>query len=60
MGAGTNPWLTMLLKTGVTPSTAILEYAIPRIPSNLAATKANPGSLIASAKVCPLTSSPAS
>ena len=26
----------------------MLEYPIPRIPSNLAATKANPGSLIAS------------
>ena len=33
----------------VTPS-----HPNPRIPSNLAATKVNPGSLVASAKVCPL------
>ena len=38
--------------------TAIVEYPMPRIPSNLAATKAMPGSLTASAKVCPSMVSP--
>lgn len=48
----------MFWNTGRTPSTAILGYAIPRIPSNFAATKANPGSLSASANVCSLTANP--
>lgn len=48
----------MFWKTGTTPSTDILGYAIPRMPSNLAATKAKPGSLSASAKVCSFTANP--
>uniref|UniRef100_A0A1B0BV47 Uncharacterized protein n=1 Tax=Glossina palpalis gambiensis TaxID=67801 RepID=A0A1B0BV47_9MUSC len=44
---------------GLTPSTAIELYPKPNIPSNLAATKAKPGSLNASAKVCPSISKPA-
>uniref|UniRef100_A0A1A9V8H5 Uncharacterized protein n=1 Tax=Glossina austeni TaxID=7395 RepID=A0A1A9V8H5_GLOAU len=44
---------------GLTPSTAIELYPKPNIPSNLAATKTKPGSLKASAKVCPSIPKPA-
>jgi hypothetical protein len=42
----------------MTPSTAMVEYPMPRIPSNLAATKAIPGSDIASANIWSCMSSP--
>ena len=41
----------MFWNTGVTPLTDILGKAMPKIPSNLAAIKAKPGSWVASAKV---------
>lgn len=41
----------MLSKTGITPSTEICGKPKPRIPSNLAATNATPGSETASPKV---------
>lgn len=48
-GEGTSCCCTIVLKTGVRPSTAISGKAMPRIPSNLAATNVRPGSLVASA-----------
>jgi len=44
-GSGTFCWEIICWKTGWTPRTEISGNAIPRIPSNLAATKVSPGSL---------------
>ncbi len=51
MELGTSCCATMLSNTVGTESTEIDLNAIPNIPSNLAATKASPGSTIASANV---------
>lgn len=46
------------MKTVGAPLTEIVSYPIPKIPSNLAATNAKPGSLTASPNICDLTFSP--
>ena len=45
--AGRGTCSTMLLKTGLTPRTAICGKPMPRMPSNLAATNEIPGSWVA-------------
>mmetsp|Transcript_38821 Transcript_38821/g.123385 ORF Transcript_38821/g.123385 Transcript_38821/m.123385 type:complete len:200 (+) Transcript_38821:449-1048(+) len=49
-GASTSPCLRRLSKGGMTPSTEMVLKPRPRMPSNFAAMKASPGSLVASAK----------